>query len=202
MARAVGVDDRVLAVEATAALMTFADHPAALVAGCRRVLARQPCCGALWWACARMLTAEDLWATAHETITMLEDDPTDAALSYALGEHAAEDPVGRPDVEIRRVRAMGADAAVLVEEPPGRSATSGPGNPRWLVAGVGTRLSAPMWDALLSAVAGSGRDDHPGWVVADLREFTHVVGPLGPVPVAALGEPDCPVAPELFTLQG
>lgn len=180
--------------------MTFADQPAALVAACRRVLARQTCCGPLWWACARLLTAEDIWVTAHETISMLEDDPTESALSYALGEHqTGSDRDGSP-VEVLRARALG-DTMVLLAEPQGARTGVVPDGPRWLVAGMGTALCEPMWGALVQAAetigASQGRP-----TLTELSSFTHVVGPFGPVPLPATGEPDCPVAPELFTLAG
>lgn len=200
VARAQGVDDQLLAIEATAALMTFADQPAALVAACRRVLARQTCCGPLWWACARLLTAEDIWVTAQETISMLEDDPTEAALSYALGEYETGYDGDGSRVEVLRARALGDTMALLVE-PPGERTGVRPDAPRWLVAGVGTALCEPMWDALVQAADIVGAPQRNP-MLTDLSAFTHVVGPFGPVPVAAVDEPDCPVAPELFTLDG
>ncbi len=201
VARAEGVPDRLLAVEATAALMTFADHPAAMVAACRRVLSRQPCCGPLWWSCARMLTSQDLWATAQETISALERDPTEAALRYALGESPEE-------VVVSRARAMGRDS-VLTDGPDLRGDPGDPDDPsvpRWLVATTGTQLCDPLWDALVREVSELRSDQRRRVATATrvvaLSSFTHVVGPHGPVVPAALDEPDCPVAPELLTLGG
>lgn len=204
VARAQGVDDRLLAVEATAALMTFADHPAALVAACRRVLARQVCCGPLWWACARLVTAEDLWATAQHTISLLEHDPTEAALSYALGEHAESHSDGGSPVEVLHARAHNTTTVLLCETPdesPEERSEAAGGVQRWLVAGVGTALCEPMWSSLVRA-ADSRAELGSRPVFGNLSRFTHVVGPGGAVPTSLLAEPDCPVAPELFTLEG
>lgn len=196
VARAEGVDDRLIALEATAALVSFEGDPAALVAACRRVLSRQPRCGPLWWACARLLTAEDLWATAQETIAMIEADPSRDALAYALSE-LSDDP-GAPVPRVREACALGRGHALLgARDPLGGTMAADPrGNaPAWLLAPVGTHLADPMWDALVAA--SSAEAD-----LVELADFTHVVGPSGPVPVAALGRPDCAVAPELASLRG
>lgn len=131
---------------------------------------------------------------------MLDNDPTEAALSYALGEHEAGYPSGGSSVEVLRARARGG-ARVLLAEPPSEGAGVDPDAQRWLVAGVGRALCEPMWGAFEQAAVTSGAPlGSPK--LTDLSAFTHVVGPFGPVPVAAVNEPDCPVAPELFTLEG
>lgn len=135
---------------------------------------------------------------------MLEDDPTEAALSYAQGEHETGFGDDGSPVEVRRARAHGGTMVLLAEpsdEPLAeRAAVAQPG-PRWLVAGVGTALCEPMWGALVQSAASAGASQGSP-TLTDLSSFTHVVGPCGPVPVAAVGDPDCPVAPELFTLEG
>lgn len=236
------MDDSLLAIEATAALMSFAHQPAALVAGCRRVLARQPLCGPLWWSCARILTAEDVWAVAQEVISQLEDDPTDAALEYALGgtedpgrdEHGHDnydnyDDLGFDDLDgtatgpaVMRARAMGGGQVAVSTwheirgergSPPDQGSGMASGSDTasrvgqsWLVIPVGAHLSDPMWDALRSNVERSGdrAGRHPQDRVQfrDLSEFSHFVGPYGLLPMVALEESDCPVAPELFRLDG
>lgn len=199
VARAKGVDDSLLAVEATAALMSFAHEPPALVAGCRRVLARQPLCGPLWWACARLLTAEDVWAVAQDTISRLEEDPTEAALAYALGDALGDVPdPGTAAPEVMRARAMSAQRAVV--EPVRADADRRAGAQSWLVVAEGVHLSDPMWRALEDNLGDSATDGRAE--VRDLSEFTHFVGPFGLLPIVALDEADCPVAPELFRLVG
>ena len=193
VARATGVPGDVLAVEATAALMTFAEDPPALVAGCRRVLARQVGCGPLWWACARLLTAQDVRRCAVETIEELEDDSTDVALSLALDHDPDTDPpvVHAAAVGCGSVLAPAGDLAALE--------AAGPEGPAWVRVGVGVHLSDPMWGALVEHLPPSGAGPRH---IVPLDRFTHVAGPVGPLPLVALGEPDCPVAPELFRLAG
>jgi hypothetical protein len=202
VARAQGVPGDVLAMEATAALMTFADDPAALVAGCRRVLSRQCGCGPLWWACARLLTADDLRRVARETISALEGDTTEAALSIALfGDHDAADhdagaqESARP--QLVRAHAIGDGGAIVDASDLDRMDPDA--EPRWLVAGVGVHLSDPMWASLVEhwSAARAGDQD-----LVPVDRFTHFVGPDGPLPLVALGEADCPVASELFRLAG
>jgi hypothetical protein len=147
-----------------------------------------------------LLTAGDIWATAQETISMLENDPTEAALSYALGEHNAGFHSDGSSVEVLRARARGG-TRVLLAEPPDERAGADPDGQRWLVSGVGRALCEPMWSAFEQAAV-TPDAPHRSPMLAELSAFTHVVGPFGPVPVAAVDEPDCPVAPELFTLEG
>ncbi len=90
---------------------------------------------------------------------------------------------------------------LLGPDRPPCSVTPEPGGRRWLVAGVGTRLNPQMFEALELACTNGDPGGAPG-VFVDLGGFTHVVGPHGPVPVAAIEDRGCPVAPELFTLDG
>ena len=208
VARAEGVPADVLAVEATTALMTFAGDPAALVAGCRRVLARQVSCGPLWWSCARLLTAASVRETAVETVRLIEGDTTSASLSLAIDalptDHDRGSADGDPDAggdsavpTLVRALAIGSSEAIVVRS--ADPAAGGDDGAVWLVGSVGCRLADPLWDALTDHWPGPrsrGEERVP------LDGFTHVVGPSGPVPVDALGAPDCPVAPELFRLAG
>lgn len=200
----------VLAMEATAALMTFADDPAALVAGCRRVLSRQRGCGPLWWACARLLTADDLRGVARDTISALEGDTTEAALSIALfSDHDAHDHDAhehdaglRQSDESRRpqlVRAHAIGDGGAIVDSSDLDGIDPSSDARWLVAGVGVHLSDPMWASLVEHWSET-RPGEQDLVPVDL--FTHFVGPDGPLPLVALGEADCPVASELFRLAG
>ncbi|MGI9578148.1 MAG: hypothetical protein ACR2OH_08125 [Microthrixaceae bacterium] len=196
VARAQGVPGDVLATEATAALMTFADDPPALVAGCRRVLSRQAGCGPLWWACARLLTADDVRSVARDSIAQLEGDTTAAALSIALFDHSEVDE-SEVDEQLVRAHAIG-DGGAVVDATDLRHFDS-EADERWLVAGVGVHLSTPMWGSLVEHWSTTSSDSED---LVPLDQFTHFVGPDGPLPLVALGEPDCPVAPELFRLAG
>lgn len=215
VARANGVPGEVLACEATAALATFAEDPAALLAGCRRVLARQVACGQLWWACARLLTAQDVRRCAAETIDELQGDTTEAALSLALdldprghaGDPADDLDAGPTVVEATAVGhgSALAYASDLPDRPagsrPGGAGTGGAGapDPVWLRVPVGIHLADAMFDALVDHLP----EPPPGGLeLVPLDRFTHVCGPDGPLPLVALGEADCPVAPELFRLAG
>ncbi len=200
VARARGVPGDVLAMEATAALMTFADDPAALVAGCRRVLSRQSGCGPLWWACSRLLTADDLRATARETIAALEGDTTEAALSIALfGDHDAEDRESLESSRPQLVRAHAIGGGCAIVDASELDAMDPDSGQRWLVAGVGVHLSDPMWSSLVQHWSAARPGDQD---LVTVDRFTHFVGPDGPLPLVALGEADCPVASELFRLAG
>jgi hypothetical protein len=216
VARAQGVPGAVLASEAAGALMSFGGDPAALVAACRRVLSRQVSCGPLWWVCSRLLTAEDVREAARECIRALESDTTGVALSLALDlreidpdpseEDLSDDDPGGPgalDGPDRPVLvpalAAGEGGAIVssagwaaVQDAPDRAEC-------WLVGGVGVRLSDPMWASLVEHQQALSRRDEE---LVPTHVFSHWVGPDGPVPLRALGPPDCPVAPELFRLVG
>ncbi len=203
VARAQDVPGDVLAIEATSALVSFADEPAALVAACRRVLARQVGCGPLWWACARLLTAERVRETALETITLLEGDTTGAALSLSLdGGSTAGGPRDEgihdaPEPQWVEAHAVGDGSAVVDRYQ--LDAMHDDDAPRWLIIGVGVQISDPMWCALVEHWSVRPRATEE---LVPLERFTHFVGPSGPLPMVALDRPDCPVAPELFRLVG
>jgi len=195
VARAEGVPGEVLAVEAASALMTFADDPAALVAASRRVLSRQVSCGPLWWVCARMLTADRIRDAGLQSIDLLESDTTGAAGSLAL-DLRGDAPA---PVMVQALAVGDGGAVVVAPQWEALSSHRGDDNPRWLVGGVGCRLSDPMWSSLVEHWSTTPRR---GEDLVPLDAFTHLVGPDGPVPIEALGPPDCPVAPELFRLVG
>ena len=64
VARVGGVDQGELVREAAAALSGLSADPGGLIMSCRRLLARHPTAGALWFLCARLLTAGDIRAEA------------------------------------------------------------------------------------------------------------------------------------------
>ena len=211
VARARGVPDDVLAVEAAQALLTFADDPAALTAACRRVLARQPACGPLWWVCARLITAESARLAAWESVELLESDTTCAEASFAVD--AADG--GEPPVVLLRASAFGSDAALVpsteLEVLHRLEVRSAGLDPRespepsvlpaqvWLVGGVGRHLAEPLWETALAHLGTTGNSD-AGRV--SLHRFAFVVGPQGRSAPGSIGPSDCPVAPELLRLAG
>lgn len=211
VARARGVPDDLLAVEAAQALLTFADDPAALTAACRRVLARQPACGPLWWVCARLITAESPRRAAWESVELLESDTTCAEASFAVD--AAEG--GEPPVVLVRARAFGSDAALvpsaeleLLHRLEARSPAHEAGGSRepsdlpaqvWLVGGVGRHLAEPLWETALAHLDAAGDGDAER---VSLDRFAFVLGPPGRSAPGSIGPSDCPVAPELLRLAG
>jgi hypothetical protein len=84
VARAREVDQALLVREAAAVLGSFADDLPGLVTSCRRLIDGHPTAGALWWACARLLAAGDVWAEAQAIGHDLADDPATTALSLDL----------------------------------------------------------------------------------------------------------------------
>jgi hypothetical protein len=118
VARAGGVDQNDLVREAAAALSGLSSDPGGLIMSCRRLLVRHPTAGALWYLCARLLTAGDVRAEAWHATEALEHDPTPNHLVRLLPEEARLTVVGYPeltalglpkrgDVEVRAVDAGG-----------------------------------------------------------------------------------------------
>lgn len=98
VARAGGVDQGELVREAAAALSGLSDDPGGLIMSCRRLLARHPTAGALWFLCARLLTAADVRAEAWHATEELEHDKTPGHLARLLPEEARLTVVGYPEL--------------------------------------------------------------------------------------------------------
>src|SRR5687767_315306 len=98
VARSSGASQSAVVRETAGALAAFQDDPAGMVTACRRIVGRHPGVGALWWLCARVLTAVDpiteAWAVADE----VDDDATAWALAGALPEAATVCVLGWPEV--------------------------------------------------------------------------------------------------------
>jgi hypothetical protein len=98
VARASGASQTAVVRETAGALAAFQDDPAGMVTACRRIVGRHPGVGALWWLCARVLTAvepiDEAWAAADE----VEEDATAWALAGALPEGATVCVLGWPEV--------------------------------------------------------------------------------------------------------
>lgn len=118
VARATGAPADDVVREAAASLAGFADDPASLVTACRRLIDRHAANGAVWWVCARTLSAADPADEAWRCLDDLVSDPTVDELSHALPEGARVTVVGWPerlapalvrrgDVEVRVVDVEG-----------------------------------------------------------------------------------------------
>jgi hypothetical protein len=90
VARAGGVDQGELVREAAAALSGLGDDPGGLIMSCRRLLVRHPTAGALWFLCARLLTAGDVRAEAWAATEELEHDGTPGHLARLLPDEATQ----------------------------------------------------------------------------------------------------------------
>ena len=88
VARARDVEQTLLASEAASVLGSLAFDPMSLLTSCRRLLDRHPAAGALWWACARLLAADNARAEARTIALELDDDPARIDLSLELPEGA------------------------------------------------------------------------------------------------------------------
>ena len=76
--------DSALVSESADCLAGFADDPAGLVVACRRLVSHHPVSGALWWLCARVLTASDPAEAAWEAWQLVNEDGTTDRLSRLL----------------------------------------------------------------------------------------------------------------------
>ncbi len=115
-------DDGALVSEAADCLGGFADDPAGLVVACRRLLSYHPASGALWWLCARVLTAPDPAEAAWQAWRLVNEDRTAERLS-ALLPFPHDEPIAvlgwpdlagaalteRPDLDVVAVRRRSGD---------------------------------------------------------------------------------------------
>ena len=86
VARASGVEQAQLVRETADSLTTFRHDPAGMVMACRRMLARHPTSGPLWWLTSRVCTAVDPVAEAHRSADLFDADRTARELALALPE--------------------------------------------------------------------------------------------------------------------
>jgi hypothetical protein len=98
VARAGAVDQGELVREAAAALSGLDDDPGGLIMSCRRLLVRHPTAGALWFLCARLLTAGDVRAEAWNATEDLEHDATPGHLARLVPDDATLTVVGYPEL--------------------------------------------------------------------------------------------------------
>lgn len=113
VARARGVDAESLVVETAGALRGLGLDPSELVVSCRRIVARHPTCGPLWWLCARVLTAPDPAGSLRESVDAMGRDRTARHLAATLGDGAVVAVAGHPEVSTDALARRG-DVRVLV----------------------------------------------------------------------------------------
>lgn len=82
---------------AAASLAGFSEDPVALVTACRRLIARHPENGPVWWLSARVLAASDPGDEAWRCLDTWVADPTPGELGHALPDSATVVVVGCPD---------------------------------------------------------------------------------------------------------
>jgi hypothetical protein len=170
VARAREVDQGMLAQEAAAVLGSFAGDLPGLVTACRRLIDRHPTAGALWWVCARLLSAGDVWAEARAVEADLADGAAAGTLALDLPDGAVvaivPDAAGGSDLgyELSRSR----DDLVIAHDPGALHADRD--EPRVLLVEAGAagpdRFVAPPGTADEMA---AGRDAGvPVWLVVDV----------------------------------
>ncbi len=97
VARSGGADHGALAEETARALAAFTDDPSGLVTACRRIVDRHPTSGPMWWLASKVLATNDPRAEAIRCVTILQDDPTAAALAYELPDDVIVTAIGWPE---------------------------------------------------------------------------------------------------------
>jgi len=143
VARASGAGHDVLVRETAAALASFADDPAGMVTACRRVVARQPRSGPMWWLAARVLTAPEPMRAAWDAVEELESDPTARELAHAIDDGACVVVLGWPDL-VGQALARRGDLDALVVDVHGEG------------SGLVRRLVLDDGDATVVLVEGTG----------------------------------------------
>jgi hypothetical protein len=113
VARASGVEQAQLVRETADSLTTFRRDPAGMVMACRRMLARHPTSGPLWWLASRVCTAVDPVVEAHRSADLFDADRTARELALALPEDATVCVLGWPEVAAHALPPRG-DLEVLV----------------------------------------------------------------------------------------
>lgn len=121
VARASGASHELLVRETAGAMSAFADDPAGLITASRRVVARQPTSGPVWWLAARVLTAPDPMVEAWAAVEEMSNDGTSRELSYALPDEATITVIGWPEAVGEALLHRG-DSTVLVVDALGEGA--------------------------------------------------------------------------------
>jgi hypothetical protein len=232
VARAREVDQTLLVGEAASVLGSFDGDLPGLLTACRRLLDRHPAAGALWWACARLLTAADVRDEARAITRDLGEEPATAALALDLpgGAVVAVVPDAAGGSELAAELRSRRDDCIVAHDPGALHAPRD--EPRVLLVEGGAvgpdRFLAPAGTA--DEVAAARDAGVAVWLVVEVGRrlpgplfdalVARVTAPAGPgraldlldapevVPVAAVErviEPrrvDCPVPPELLRPPG
>jgi hypothetical protein len=112
VARSHAVDESELVREAAVALGSMYTTGPDLVVACRRMVERHAEIGALWWLCARLLTAPEPRSLAWQLADEIESDPTAKSIAAALPDDATVVTIGWPAVSGAALMRRG-DARVL-----------------------------------------------------------------------------------------
>ena len=158
VARSGDVPQTQLATEAAGALAAMADEPHGLLPACRRLIDRNPSAGALWWTCARLLTAADTHAEASAVQRDLDSDQVGLSLALDLPDGATVAAIGWSDV-VGETAARRGDVRLLVvaeETPPRRPGRRGPGGGAFGGGGGGGRS---VWDVDFDSFDAPDDDD-------------------------------------------
>jgi hypothetical protein len=115
VARASGADQRVLVSETASALRGLGMDPAGLVTSARRIVERHPTAGALWWLCARVLTAAEPYREAARCVEEIESDPTADLIIETLADDATVVVLGWPDLAGEALLRRGDPTVLIVD---------------------------------------------------------------------------------------
>jgi hypothetical protein len=86
VARSAPSGSAAVASAAAPAFAALAREPGALLTAARRLLDFHPSCGALWWMCAQVLSADDPELAAGFSVAELEEDPTGRVAEHLISE--------------------------------------------------------------------------------------------------------------------
>lgn len=110
-----GAGPSLLVREAAGALASIGTDPAGMVTGCRRLLARHPAAGPLWWLSARVLQAGDPMAEAWRAAEEIDEDKTDGVLAAHLPDEATITVIGWPELAAEALKRRGDVEPLVVE---------------------------------------------------------------------------------------
>ena len=200
VARADWAPADVLASEAAWALADLGVHePPALIPACRRLLARHPGCGPLWWLSARVLSAGDPVAEAERCALELDADLTadevdDAIAGFRAVRRGGVGEVAAADMVVLVVDAVGPEEMIIDGDARGLvDAARAVEVPIWLEAGVGRILPPRLWGAMAHRFRAEGSRSAMTGVLESLVGVERIVDPSGSRPAAvALADVDCP----------
>lgn len=189
LARADSAEAARMVGETATALGSLGNDPAMLVVAVRRILERHAAVGPMWWMCAHLLVAGDVYERAWDLADELADDPTADRVADELARvEAGDEPTvvvlaaGSPDVQL-----------VPPKQAAAARVAAAAGDPVWLVTPVGTCLPTRYVQAV-AAAAGER-------LVRLEAPVARVIGPYGASTELRVAlAPTAPTAPELLRL--